>query len=232
MSHALPDPGITKDTSIVITVINAAEIYLNKERVAKERLAELTKKMADDKPEDQRIVYLKGDVNAPYGNIVEILKTIRNAELDTIKLVVGKLGDTSVDQEKMYCLEILLPAQNDPSVDWSKIHVKPNPLSLLVDIGADGKLKLNAEELGTIVNPSPLAAKLSNIFNARKEGAGRMGEVERMVILKAPISVKYGDVAKVIDAIAGAGSEPIVPQLEEGVPVVIAPKIHLHFGPR
>lgn len=38
--------------------------------------------------------------------------------------------------------------------------------------------------------------------------------IERTVFIKAPVSLRYGDVAKVIDGIKGAGADPIGLQLD------------------
>jgi biopolymer transport protein ExbD len=40
-------------------------------------------------------------------------------------------------------------------------------------------------------------------------------EVEKTVFVKAPRSVKYGDVVKVFDAIKGSGAQPIGLQIDD-----------------
>jgi biopolymer transport protein ExbD len=39
--------------------------------------------------------------------------------------------------------------------------------------------------------------------------------IEKTVFIKAPRSVKYGDVVKVIDAIKGAGASPVGLQVDD-----------------
>jgi biopolymer transport protein ExbD len=39
--------------------------------------------------------------------------------------------------------------------------------------------------------------------------------VEKTITVKAPRSIKYGDVMKIVDAIKGAGASPIVLQLDD-----------------
>jgi biopolymer transport protein ExbD len=118
--------------------------------------------------------------------------------------------------------EARLPSQPDADT-----HVVPNPLTLLVTIGVDHTLKLNSlGDLGTVEDTAKLSAKLSEVFQERKQNhtyrAEMLGRVElpedvrveKTVFIKASRSTSYGDVAKVIDGIKGAGAEPVGLQLD------------------
>lgn len=112
--------------------------------------------------------------------------------------------------------EAKVPSEPDPQQDLSQI--KPNPLTLVVTIANDLKLKLNQDELGSVNDTGPLGQRLSGLFAQRKEQrAYRPGteEVERTVFVKAPRSLKYGEVVKVIDAIKGAGANPVGLQIDD-----------------
>jgi biopolymer transport protein ExbD len=110
-----------------------------------------------------------------------------------------------------------VPAEPKPEDQQNK--PKPNPLTLVISInGPEKKLKINQDEFGDITDPSGLANKLAQTFNDREQnGVFREGtnEVEKTVFLKAPRTVKYGDVAKLIDAVKGAGAEPIGLQVDD-----------------
>src|SRR5438046_9890821 len=60
-----------------------------------------------------------------------------------------------------------IPTQRDPNEDVSKL--KPNPLTLVVSITPDLQLKLNQESMGSVNDPSGLAAKLQQTFQQRRE---------------------------------------------------------------
>ncbi len=96
---------------------------------------------------------------------------------------------------------------------------QPNKLTLVVTIDKTTLgLKLNSEELGNVTDPSALETRLRQVFDQRKnEGVLREGtnEVEKTLFIKAPRSVKYGDVVKVIDAVKGAGAAPIGLQIDD-----------------
>ena len=118
-----------------------------------------------------------------------------------------------------------IPTQRDPNEDLSKL--KPNPLSLVVTIGSDLSIKLNQDALGSVNETAPLAQKLAQTFQQRKEThAYRIGfetrsdlkeedRIEKTVFVKAPRATKYGDVVKVIDAIKCAGASPVGLQVDD-----------------
>ena len=118
-----------------------------------------------------------------------------------------------------------IPTQRDPNEDLSKL--KPNPLTLVVSISPDLQLKLNQDAIGSVNDTGPLSQKLTQVFHQRKEQrAYRVGmetrtdlpeeeRIEKTVFVKAPRAAKYGDVVKVIDAIKGAGANPVGLQVDD-----------------
>lgn len=72
-----------------------------------------------------------------------------------------------------------------------------------------------------------LSGRLASVFRQRREQrAYKPGmetrtdlpedeRLERTVFVKAPRSMKYGDVVKVIDAIKGAGASPVGLQVDD-----------------
>ncbi|HYX40209.1 MAG TPA: biopolymer transporter ExbD [Pyrinomonadaceae bacterium] len=117
----------------------------------------------------------------------------------------------------------LVPEQPPPSNE----PIKPNPLTLVVSIGTDLKLKLNQDDAGSVNDTGILSKKLSDTFQDRraqhayepgKETRVDLPEEERIakaVFVKAPKSLAYGEVVKVIDAIKGAGGNPIGLQIDD-----------------
>lgn len=118
-----------------------------------------------------------------------------------------------------------IPTQRDPNEDLSQL--KPNPLTLVVSISNDLQLKLNQESVGSVNDTSLLSQRLAQLFRQRKEQRAYkpgmetrtdLSEEERLektVFVKAPRSLKYGDVVKVIDAIKGAGASPVGLQVDD-----------------
>jgi biopolymer transport protein ExbD len=107
-------------------------------------------------------------------------------------------------------------------------HVPPDPLMLVVAIDRAGAVSLNGgAPLGTTAETSKLAAELSKTFRSRLEAGtfrrdvpdpAALPEGERVVktvFVKAPRSISYGEVARVIDAVKGAGADPVGLQIDE-----------------
>ena len=91
------------------------------------------------------------------------------------------------------------PPENQPDVP-------PDPLSLLVAVPRTGDVyKLNTEELkGT----NGLYDRLFAALNGRPAD-------RKAVFIKAPTTIPYGEVVKVIDVVKQAGGQPIGLQIED-----------------
>ncbi|HKO44726.1 MAG TPA: biopolymer transporter ExbD [Pyrinomonadaceae bacterium] len=116
-----------------------------------------------------------------------------------------------------------LPAQRDPDPRF-----RLNDRTLVVTIEADRSLKLNAlTEMGTVDDPSKLSARLSSLFAERTVNRAYRDDmvsrfdvpeaerIEKTVFIKAPRFIAYGEVTKVIDALKGAGANPVGLQLDD-----------------
>ena len=151
-----------------------------------------------------------------------------------------------------------IPSPRDKNEDTSKL--RPNPLTLVVFVGMDLKIKLNnsdnpkggdpclgkVPDYGSVNDPSHLALCLRSIFDQRRdekpppwktglEPGTEAGErlqknceqarqpaavcteqrIEKTVFVKAPQALHYGEVVKVIDALKGAGANPVGLQLDD-----------------
>jgi biopolymer transport protein ExbD len=96
-------------------------------------------------------------------------------------------------------------------------NVKPNPLNLRVEITTGSKLRLNGQDFGSVSETGALSSKLAQIFQEREANKiTKFGtnEIEKTVFIAAPKETKYGDVAKVIDAVKGAGAQPVGLQVD------------------
>ena len=104
----------------------------------------------------------------------------------------------------------------------------PDPLTLVVAVNRAGAVSLNGgATLGTTAEMSGVAVELATLFRRRvEEGTFRRGvadpsalpeaeRIEKTVFVKAPRSISYGEVARVIDAVKGAGANPVGLQIDE-----------------
>jgi len=115
-----------------------------------------------------------------------------------------------------------------PSPPPTDMRVEANPLTLVVTIELDRTLKLNqTSNMGTVDDLTPLSAKLVTLFEERLKNRTYRSDlatrvdlpeslrVEKTVFIKAPRSIPYGEVARVLDGLKGTGAEPIGLQLDD-----------------
>jgi biopolymer transport protein ExbD/biopolymer transport protein TolR len=84
------DKAIIKETSVVVAITEDGKLYIGKKPIDKESLkTEIDQKMATKEQQD-KIVYIRGDINANYGQVVETINLIRDSGIDQIGLVADK----------------------------------------------------------------------------------------------------------------------------------------------
>ena len=90
MRNPEEDPAIIKETSVVVAITEDGKTYVGKKEIDKTLLgAEIDEKMQNKRPEE-RIVYIRSDVNVNYGTVVDVINTIRESGIDQIGLVADK----------------------------------------------------------------------------------------------------------------------------------------------
>ncbi len=112
------------------------------------------------------------------------------------------------------------PPVNDP-------RVRPDINTLVVSIQPDRTLKLNnLTDVGTLEDLAPLSLKLRSVFAERLRNRAyrpdmvlrfdlpEQERIQKTVFIKAPRSIRYGEVTRVIDGLKGAGAQPIGLQLD------------------
>ncbi len=115
-----------------------------------------------------------------------------------------------------------------PQEPTDNTKVRSNPDTLVASIQNNGTISLNKEtEMGTPEDPAKLIERLRQVFIERvqngnvsasmSDAADRpfADRIERTVFIKAPRSLRYGSVAKVVDAVKLAGAYPISLQIDD-----------------
>ncbi len=115
-----------------------------------------------------------------------------------------------------------------PSEPKLENDVEPNPETLVVIINADSTLRLNREnDVGSVQSSEKLVARLAAVFRQRTENHTYTGDkatrrdlsedekIQKTVFIKAPRTLDYGSVVKVVDAVKIAGASPISLQIDD-----------------
>lgn len=115
-----------------------------------------------------------------------------------------------------------------PSPPNNDQNVVPNPNTLVVTIDFDRTIKLNHEtDMGTLDDMSKLTKRLVSVFDQRTRNHSYRADmvnrfdlpedarIEKTVFIKAPRTLRYGEVARVMDGLKGTGATPIGLQLDD-----------------
>ena len=114
-----------------------------------------------------------------------------------------------------------------PSRPDNDVRINPNKKTLVVTIKHDRSLMLNGlVDMGSVDDTAKLSETLVTLFQKRRlnhvyrdEMIGRLDvpedlRIETTVFIKAPRSIAYGDVARVVDCVKGAGANPLGLQID------------------
>lgn len=115
-----------------------------------------------------------------------------------------------------------------PAEPQRDVPLKPNDKTLVVTINPDLSLKLNSlKDMGSANDTSKLASTLVDLFEKRIQNHTYRDDardrvdlpdsvrIERTVFIKAPRSLPYADVVRVLDGIKGAGANPVGLQIDD-----------------
>lgn len=150
-------------------------------------------------PLAKRNVYIKADSSVNFGVIRQTVKSVEKTGMTNFALLVP-------DEDFQTAVNFVLPPKKP------EITVKPNPLTLVVNIEDGGKLELNTEDAGTINDLSKLENFLGRIFKEREEnGVFREGtnEVEKTVFVSVSENTDYGKISSLVRSLVKTGASPI-----------------------
>jgi biopolymer transport protein ExbD len=115
-----------------------------------------------------------------------------------------------------------------PSKPERDDRIQANIHTLVVTINSDLTLKLNSlTDMGSVNDTSKISATLSDLFQERLQNHVYRDElrdradlpdsvrIEKTVFIKAPRSMPYADVVRVLDGLKGAGASPIGLQIDD-----------------
>jgi biopolymer transport protein ExbD len=112
--------------------------------------------------------------------------------------------------------------------DRERKDIRPDPNTLVVTIKLDRTLMLNGiADVGTVSETGRLSTMLVELFEKRKQTHDYRYDmrdradlpddvrVQKTVFIKAPRSIPYADVMRVLDGIKGAGANPVGLQIDD-----------------
>lgn len=146
---------------------------------------------------NERNIYIKPDASLKYAQIQQVIKSVEGAGMKKIALLIP----TDDYPTEVYCI-----------FSATMTEVKPRPLFLLVNAGADGKLDLNREDVGNLNDLSKLENLLRQVFKERENNGVfryQSSETETDVVIQVAPNTEYNDVIKLVKSLVKTGANPI-----------------------
>jgi len=83
---------ITNERAVVVSIPFPGSYYIGRDPVSKDDLVETIKnRMKLRRPDEPQAVYIRGGIGVPYGDVVDVINSVRNAGYQEIGLVAEKL---------------------------------------------------------------------------------------------------------------------------------------------
>jgi biopolymer transport protein ExbD/biopolymer transport protein TolR len=89
--HSVDKPEADKDDAVLVAITADGNFYLGPDRM---ELKDIGKKVANLlKDKSEKVVYIKSDAHAKYGNVVEVVDTVRASGVDQIGLITERIDE-------------------------------------------------------------------------------------------------------------------------------------------
>jgi biopolymer transport protein TolR len=83
---------ITNERAVVVSIPFPGAYYIGRDPIAKDDLVETIKnRMKLRRPDEPQAVYIRGGISVPYGDVVDVINAVRDANFQQIGLVADKL---------------------------------------------------------------------------------------------------------------------------------------------
>lgn len=209
-------------TNFIVEVDGAGQIRMNGQKIGlldDAGLLGIRLQRAVKLHPGRALVQLRFVGDATWEDLIGLVYIIEGSGVDEIQI-----QDTEGENNPL----VTLRKRNNPAkIDRELAVLKPNPLTLVVGINADGDLSLNSEYVGKVSDAAALIRRLESIFKGRESNrAYKPGmetrsdipmdkRIEKTVWVKASRSQTVGHVLKLIALLKSAGAKPIGVQLDD-----------------
>jgi biopolymer transport protein TolR len=89
---------IAPEERVVLTVTKQREVFLDKEKVSLDRLLGALDRLKERSP--QVTLYLRADRQVPYGEVVQVMDTVKQAGIERLGMVTEPAAESRRDERK------------------------------------------------------------------------------------------------------------------------------------
>jgi biopolymer transport protein ExbD len=216
IQNSKPDSHFADEKAIVVTLMPGRRFFVGDEEFSIEIVREIIEKQFEKNPSEKQLIYLNADANAEYGSIVQALDVMRRSNPENVGLIVEPANGAD---KKLQVLKVkYLPEPKDDDA--------PELLDrrLVINLQKDGKIKLGRFDKYAFKPATPEVAeaeaggRLASLLKENEEKKINLkgtGDIDRTVFVKATRANRYGEVARLVDAAAGAGASEIYLLLDD-----------------
>jgi len=151
-----------------------------------------------------REVVVEADESLSLSVVLQVLRTVRDLRAKPLHL---KIASSEGD------FKVMIPVSADADEDVA--NLRPNPLTLVVRVGADDRLSLNGD---LQKSQQVLLARLRKLFHQRKKmKAWRPGsnEIEATLFLKPDPALSFTKAIALLRALHSVGANPLGLQIDD-----------------
>jgi biopolymer transport protein ExbD/biopolymer transport protein TolR len=85
------EADINSETAVIISIPFAGSYYVKRDLVAKDDLvSKIEKEMKQRRPSDPQVIYVRAGIGVPYGEVVDVINSIRDANFQHVGLVADR----------------------------------------------------------------------------------------------------------------------------------------------
>ena len=220
IKNAKPDTHAAEDSSIIVRVesdeissIGNGGVLVNGDRFLIDTVGEKLRKLFEKTPAERQLIYLDASRYIKIKTLAEVVHVIRKENVENIALVVTPENKRGVTFD---VLKVKVMPEPQPEDD-----ISPTELSkrAYLNLSKDGKIHFagyDAKNYGLNIEkeeikPEEMQAKIQERFSKQT------GETDKRIFIKGSRSLQYDQIAKMVDAAAGAGAEVylVIDDLEE-----------------
>jgi biopolymer transport protein TolR len=89
---------IAPEERVVLTVTKQREVFLDKERISLDRLLGALDRLKERSP--QVTLYLRADRQVPYGDVVQVMDTVKQAGIERLGMVTEPAAESRRDERR------------------------------------------------------------------------------------------------------------------------------------
>jgi biopolymer transport protein ExbD len=217
IKNAKPDKHAAEAAAITVTVLQENGYYINHEQYPLDVLGDKVKRSIEKTPAEKDLVYVNASARMDYLEFVKVADSLRKQDVQNIGLLVTPQNRA---EDAYYTLNVKLtpePKDDDSAMDLYPVDNKFvgfDRKKFAFSFGSYKDWKLEKQ----VFPEEELEAKISALLKEREEKKVLVkgtSEIDKRIFIRVPKSANFEQVARIVDAAAGAGASVVYLQIDD-----------------